>query len=108
VVKKTGPLHYVTRYYNKQNVQPFSVKMLTEEMLHPLLQQMFEVASLCVDTSPEMLSPFISYIIINVRPDCTLLQLSNISKIIPSGLLSFSCKFFHQSVYSKSFKLVHI
>jgi len=63
------------------SVQPFNVKMLIEDMLQRLLQQMFEIASHSMDTSPEMSSPFISRIIDNcllyARPDCTqmLLQL---------------------------------
>jgi len=49
--------------------------MLTEDMLQPLLQQMPEMASHSVDTSPEMSSPFVSRLIDNcllyARPDST-------------------------------------
>jgi len=38
----------------------FNVKMLTENILHLLLQQMLKLASLCTDTSPEMSSPFVT------------------------------------------------
>jgi len=55
--------------------------MLTENILHPLLQQMFKLASLFMDTDPEVSSPFVSRLIDNcllyARPDRThtLLQL---------------------------------
>jgi len=55
--------------------------MLTEDMLQPLLQQMYKMASHSTDTSPEMLFPFVGRLIDNCllypRPDCTqtLLQL---------------------------------
>jgi len=55
--------------------------MLSEDMLHPLLQQMFKMASLCTDTSWKMLSPFDSHLLDNcllyARPTFTqmLLQL---------------------------------
>jgi len=59
---------------------PFNVIMLIEDILQPLLQQMFKLASLSAYTSLEM-SPFVSRLINNcllyARPDCTqtLLQL---------------------------------
>jgi len=67
-------------------------KMLTEDMLQPLLQQMFKMASYSTDTSPEM-SPLISRFIDN----CLLYDRQD------RGLcLSFCCTFFHRSVSSKS------
>jgi len=40
VVQKTGPLHYCNKIFFKSlNVQPFNVKMLTEEVLQSLLQK---------------------------------------------------------------------
>jgi len=39
--------------------------MLTENMLHTLLQQMFKMALLCMDTIPEVLSLFVSHLINN-------------------------------------------
>jgi len=39
--------------------------MLTEDMLQPLLQQMFKMASYFTDTSPELSSPFVSCLIDN-------------------------------------------
>jgi len=57
------------------------MKMLREDMLQPLLQQIFKMASCSTDTSPRMLFPFVSHLINNcllyARPDCTqtLLQL---------------------------------
>jgi len=84
--------------------------MLTEDMLQPLLQQMFKKASHSTDTSPEMSAPFVSRLINNcllyARPDHTqtLLQfVLQVSKVIQCGLcLSFCCKFFHGSVSWKS------
>jgi len=79
---------------------PFNVKVLTKDMVQPLLQQMFNMASHSTDTSPEM-SPFVSRVIDNcllyAKPDCTqtLLQLvfHKFQKIMQSGLcLSFCCK----------------
>jgi len=51
----------------------------TGNMLHPFLQEMFKMSSLCTDTSPEMSSPFVSRLIDNcllyARPDRTQMQL---------------------------------
>jgi len=86
------------------------VKILTEDMLQPLLQQMFKKASHSTDTSPEM-SPFVSRLIDNCLQYAssertqTLLQLffQKSQKVMQSGLcLSFCCKFFHGFVSSKS------
>jgi len=82
--------------------------------MQPLLQKMFRNAShsLPMDTSREM-SPFVSrlvnscllYSVHQTRPhsDAAAVGLSKVSKDIQSGLcLSFCCKFFHESVSSKS------
>jgi len=49
--------------------------MSNEDILHPLLQHMFNMASLYMDTSCEMLSPFINCLTDNcllyARLDCT-------------------------------------
>jgi len=83
------------------------VKMLTEDMLQPLLQQMFKIASYSMDTIPEMSSPFISHLIDNcllyARPDRTQMLLQLVfQKLQKSFKLVFCCKFFHGSVSPKS------
>jgi len=45
-------------------LEPFNVKILTEDMLQPLLQQMYKMASYSTNTNPEM-SPFGSRLIDN-------------------------------------------
>jgi len=52
-------------------VQPFNMKMVTKDMLQPLLQQIFKMESYFTDTSPEMLSPFIDNCLLCTRRDCT-------------------------------------
>jgi len=47
---------------------------VNKDMLQPLLQQMFKIASHSMDTRPEMSSPFVSHFIdwlVYARPDCT-------------------------------------
>jgi len=75
--------------------------MLREDMLQPLLQQMFTMASHSMDTSPEMSSPFVSHLINNcllyARPDRTqtLLQL-----VFQKFQKSFKVVFFYPFVAS--------
>jgi len=49
--------------------------MLAEDMLQPLLQQMFKMASHSMNTSPDISSPFVSCLIDNCLlytiQDCT-------------------------------------
>jgi len=49
--------------------------MLTVDMMYPLLQQMFKMAFLCMDTSRDISSPFFSHLIdislLYARPDLT-------------------------------------
>jgi len=92
-----NPCIIVIRYQNKLwNVQRFNVKMLTEDMLQSLLQQMFKMASHSTDTSPGTSSPLVSRLIDNcllyARPDRTqtlllAIGLSKVSKVIQSGLI---------------------
>jgi len=89
------------------------VYMITEDMLQPLLQQMYKMASHSTDTSLEISSPFVSCnllhqqlsAILQTRPrsDTAAVGLSKNSKAIQTRLyLSFCWKFFHGSVSSKS------
>jgi len=59
-VKKLDPCIIVTRNNTHKLFSQFNVKMLTENILHPLLQQMFKMASLCMDISPQMSSLFVT------------------------------------------------
>jgi len=68
--------------------------MLTEDVLQTVLQQMFIMASLSMDTYPEMSSPFVSRLIDScllirqTRPhsDAAAVCLSKVAKVIQSGL----------------------
>jgi len=69
--------------------------MLTGDMLQPLLQQVFKIASHSMDTSLEM-SPFVSRLIdksavcqITLHSDTYALGISKVSKVIQSGLLVY-------------------
>ena len=95
---KTKSLHYrITGYYNTWNVQPFNMKMLTEDMLHPLVQQTFKMESLSwTQAEKHGLSPFINRLI-----NSCLLQSYN----------RWHCtQLLHQmlfQLFKKLFKLVH-
>jgi len=90
--------------------------MLTENILHPLLQQMFKMASLCTHTSPEMFSirsaSVASSTTVCCTPDLTALRRCfsyfNVSETIQSGLSFFYCIFFHRSVSSVTLKLMQM
>jgi len=95
-------------------VQPFNMKMLKEDMLHPLLQQMFKMTSLCTNTSQEISSPFVICLIDNCLLysaavwECCSCYFKFIKKVIWSGILSFWSKFFYQYVSSKTYECIDI
>ena len=70
-------------------------KIVTENLLHLLLQQMFKMASLCMDTSREISSSlvnrFINNCLLYARSGCCNYTVKCL-KITQSGLLqSFCC-----------------
>jgi len=71
--------------------QMIYLKMLKQDMLHPLVQQMFKIASFCTDASRETLSTLVkasSTTLLYARRDRSDV-VSNVSKIIQSGLSFF-------------------
>jgi len=76
--------------------------MLTEDMLQPLLQQMFKMASHSMDTSPEMSSPLASCLndncLLYARPDHTQTQLQLVFQKFQK---SFKVVFVYPSIANK-------
>jgi len=59
--------------------------MFKEGMLHPLLQQIFKVASLCMNTSQKTLSPFISHVIQQLSTACQTRSHLDIAAVVLSN-----------------------
>ena len=90
--------------------------MLQKDMLHPLLQQMFKMASLYIDTSRETSSPFVKCLMDNIvchMPDQTALNtaaiiLSYVSKITQSGHFYLSVANSNTNLLAPKSLVIHI